>query len=101
MPKHRIVKYLPVARDDFFGIYDWIANDSPDRASSFVEKLDKRIGALAHSPHLGRTPRNPRLKEYGYRVLILDTYLVFYVDLDKLIEVHRVVHASRNLDHLI
>ena len=101
MPDQYVLRYLPIAQDDLISIFDWIAKDSPGRALSFVEKIDKRIGALAQSPHLGRIPRNQRLKEYGYRVLILDSYLVFYKIRNQTIEIHRVVHASRNLDHLI
>jgi plasmid stabilization system protein ParE len=33
--------------------------------------------------------------------LIVESYLVFYVARGQTIEVHRVVHGSRNLDHLI
>ena len=101
MPKQFVVRYLPIAQEDLINIFDWIAKDSPVRALTFVEKLDKRIGALSQSPQLGRIPRNQKLKEYGYRVLILDSYLVFYIIKDKTIQIHRVVHASRNLDHLI
>jgi toxin ParE1/3/4 len=96
-----IIRYLPIAQDDLIEIYDWIAKDSPSRASSFVEKINIRIGALAQSPNLGRIPRHPRLKEYGYRVLILDSYLIFYIIRGQIIEIHRVIHGSRNLDHLI
>ncbi len=96
-----IIRYLPIAQKDLINIFDWIAKDSPIRSLRFVEKLDKRIGALSQSSQLGRIPRNQKLKEYGYRVLILDSYLVFYIIKDKTIQIHRVVHASRNLDHLI
>jgi plasmid stabilization system protein ParE len=101
MPNQYVIRYLPIAQDDLVSIYDWISKDSAGRALSFVEKIDKRIGALAQSPYLGRIPRHPRLKEYGYRVLILDSYLVFYKIRNLTIEIHRVIHASRNLDHLI
>jgi toxin ParE1/3/4 len=95
------LRYLPVAQDDLISIFDYIAQDSPNRALSFVEKLDKRIGLLEQHPLLGRMPRHPKLREYGYRVLIVESYLVFYIIRRKTIEVHRVVHGSRNLDHLI
>ena len=101
MPKHFIIRYLPIAQDDLNNIFDWIAKDSPARALTFVAKIDKRIGTLSQSPNLGRIPSNAKLREYGYRVLILDSYLVFYVIHDKVIQIHRVIHASRNLDHLI
>ena len=101
MPNQYVIRYLAIAQDDLISIYDWIARDSSKRAISFVERIDTRIGALAQSPYLGRIPRHPRLKEYGYRVLILDPYLVFYKIRIHIIEIHRVTHASRNLDHLI
>ena len=101
MPSQYLIRYLPIAQEDLSSIFDWIAQDSPKRALSFVDKIDRRIGALAQSPYLGRIPRHARLKEYGYRVLILDSYLVFYKFRNQTIEIHRVVHASRNLDHLI
>ncbi len=100
MPAKYKLRYLPAAQDDLISIFDYIARDSPKRALSFVEKLDKRIGLLEGHPLLGRAPRHPKLREYGYRVLIVESYLVFYVIRGGAIEVHRVVHGSRSLDHL-
>jgi addiction module RelE/StbE family toxin len=101
MPVKFTLRYLPVAQDDLISIFDFIAQDSPHRALSFVEKLDERIGLLEQHPLLGRRPRHPKLREYGYRVLIIEAYLVFYIVRGQDIEIHRVVHGSRNLDHLI
>ena len=101
MPAKHTLRYLPVAQDDLIEIFDFIAQDSPNRASSFVEKLDKRINLLESNPLLGRVPRNTKLQEYGYRVLIIESYLVFYVIHGQTVEIHRVVHGARSLDHLI
>jgi addiction module RelE/StbE family toxin len=101
MPVKFALRYLPIAQDDLISIFDFIAQDSPNRALSFVEKLDERIGLLEQHPLLGRIPRHPKLREYGYRVLIIEAYLVFYIVRGQDIEIHRVVHGSRNLDHLI
>jgi len=98
--KHSL-RYLLVAQNDLIEIFDYIAQDSPNRAFSFIEKLDKRIGLLESQPLLGRIPRHPKLREYGYRVLIIESYLVFYVIHGQTIEIHRAVHGSRHLDHLI
>ena len=101
MPSKYALRFLPIAQDDLLAIEDFIAQDSPTRALGFVDKLDENIGRLEHHPLLGRIPRHPRLRQYGYRVLIIDTYLVFYIIRGLQIEIHRVVHGSRNLDHLI
>ncbi|HYA88264.1 MAG TPA: type II toxin-antitoxin system RelE/ParE family toxin [Nitrospirota bacterium] len=95
------IRYLPVAVDDLLSIYDWIAGDSPARAATFTVKLDKLIGALTVNPHLGRVPKHDKLAEYGYRVLIIEFSLVFYVIHGRTIEIHRVVHGSRHLDDII
>jgi plasmid stabilization system protein ParE len=93
------VRYLPVAVDDLLSIFDWITGDSPTRAVAFTEKLDKRIGALAANPHLGRVPKHEKLARYGY--LVLESYLAFYVIRGRTIEIHRVVHGSRHLDDIV
>lgn len=101
MPGEFSIRYLPAAQDDLLSILDFIAQDSPDRATRFVDELDRRIGALSRHPNLGRVPRNPTLRSAGYRVLVLESYLVFYRVRPNAIEVHRVVHGSRDLNHLL
>jgi toxin ParE1/3/4 len=101
MPGKVTLRYLPVAQDDLISILEFIANDNPRRAMSFVNRLDERIAQPEYHPLLGRTPRHPKLREYGYRVLVIEAYLVFYIVRGQTIEIHRVVHGSRNIDHLI
>jgi len=101
MPGNFKLRYLPIAQSDLISIFDYIAKDSPNRALAFIEKLDKRIGSLKQQPLLGRIPRHQKLSEFRYRVLIVESYLVFYIIRNKEIEVHRVVHGSRSLDYLI
>lgn len=101
MPDKYRPRYLPVAQNDLVEISDFIAQDSPTRALLFVESLDKRIGRLGQHPLLGRIPCDPKLREFGYRVLIIESYLVFYIIREQTIEIHRVLHGSRNLDLLV
>jgi addiction module RelE/StbE family toxin len=101
MPAKATLRYLPAAQEDLLAILEFIAIDSPTRAMSFVDRLDERMGRLAFNPLLGRVPRHPRLRAYGYRVLVIESYLAFYTVRGKTIEIHRVVHGSRNLDHLL
>lgn len=101
MPGKYILRYLPAADADLVEVFDFIAQASPSQALSYLEKLDQRVVLLERHPLLGRIPRHPKLREYGYRVLIVESYLVFYIVRGQTIEIHRVVHGSRNLDHLI
>jgi toxin ParE1/3/4 len=101
MPAKAALRYLPAAQEDILAILEFIARDSPSRAISFVNRLDDRIGRLTNNPLLGRVPRHPQLREDRYRVLVIESYLVFYINRGQTVEIHRVVHASRNLDNLI
>jgi toxin ParE1/3/4 len=96
-----ILRYLPAAVDDLISIFDWIAGDSPANAAVFIEKLDQRIGSLRTHPFLGRIPRDNKLKNSGYRVLVVESYLVFYIVRGKTVEIHRIVHGSRNLNDML
>ena len=101
MANRYILRYLPAAIDDLVSIFDWIANDSPVRAAAFVDEIDQRIGTLQTHPLLGYIPKDDRLRDAGYRVLVIESYLVFYIVRGKTVEIHRVVHGSRNLDDII
>jgi toxin ParE1/3/4 len=101
MANRYLLRYLPVAVDDLISVFDWIADDSPSIAADFIDKLDQRIGHLETHPFLGRIPRDDKLKSSGYRVFVVESYLVFYIVRDKTVEIHRVLHGSRNLDDII
>ena len=100
MANKYILRYLPVAVDDLISIFDWIAHDSPSHAAAFMDKIDQHIGSLKNHPFLGRVPRDEKLKNTGYRVLIIEAYLVFYAVRGKTVEIHRILHGSRNLEDI-
>jgi len=95
------LRYLPIAVDDLISIFDWIADDNPANAAAFIEKLDQRIGRLRTHPFLGHLPRDDKLQSSGYRVLVIESYLVFYIVRGKIVEIHCVVQGSRHLEDII
>jgi hypothetical protein len=58
------------------------------------------ICVKAH-PLIGHVPKDETLKGYGYRILVIESYLVFYVIRGRTIEIHQFVHGFRNLDDII
>jgi plasmid stabilization system protein ParE len=65
MPARHTLRYLPSAQHDLLLILDFIAQDSPNRAGAFVDKLDERIGALERHPMLGRIPLTKSSEKTG------------------------------------
>lgn len=53
------------------------------------------------NPLIGHVPKDETLKGFGERILVIKSFLVFDVIRGRTIEIHRVVHGSRNLDDII
>ena len=96
------IRYLKTAECDLYGIFDYISQDNPSAAASLLEKIDSSISLLASHPYMGVVPKDVRLKEKGYRMLVVDKYLVFYVvkDKGKTVQVRRIIHGARKYNFL-
>ena len=100
MDKHR-VEYLPIAVADLDDIFIFVADNSPQAAMELIDRMDASIAGLESFPEMGLIAKPPRLARKGYRVLIVDDYLVFYVLLDDIVEIRRIVSGKRNCAHLV
>ncbi len=94
------LQYLQTALDDLIGILDYIAQDSIERAHSFVNKIEKRIKSLESHPLLGRIPRLKKLRRHGFRVLVVESYIIFYTIDEHTVYIHRVIHGARHLEDI-
>ena len=100
MDKHR-VEYLPIAVADLDDIFIFVADNSPQAAMELIDRIDASIAGLESFPEMGLIAKPPRLARKGYRVLIVDDYLVFYVVMDDIVEIRRIVSGKRNCAHLV
>ena len=100
MDKHRI-EYLPIAVADLDDIFIFVADNSPQSALELIDRIDASISGLEPFPEMGMLAKPPRLARKGYRVLIVDDYLVFYVVIDDVVEIRRIVSGKRNYAHLV
>jgi len=95
------IRYLSTAERDLIDILEYIKKDNPTAANSQLEKFDKAISQLASSPLLGVIPKDERLKKLGYRMLIVDKYLVFYVVKTEYVQIRRIIHGARRYSFLL
>ncbi len=89
------IRYLKSAEKDLYGIFDYIKNDNPDAAELLIEKIDRQILQLGSNPKLGKIPEDIYLRNKGYRILIVEKYLIFYV-IKEHIQIRRVLYGYRN-----
>ena len=99
MPNHEI-RITEAAYDDLLSIVEYIANDNSIAAPQLTDEIEQRIEALKEFPEMGIIPKLPRLAR-GYRILIVNDYLVFYVKLDEVIEIRRIVSGKRDYTKLL
>ena len=101
MPKHPI-SITGAAEQDLVEIIDYIANDNPAAALKLAENIEQSILQLEDFPLIGATPKNRRLIRQGYRILIVDNYLVFYVLLEnETVEIRRIISGKRDYKFLL
>jgi addiction module RelE/StbE family toxin len=95
------IRYLSTAQKDLDEIFDYILRDKPSAALSMLENFDHSISQLSLNPELGVIPKDDRLKNLGYRMLIVEKYLVFYVVKPRSIQIRRIIHGARKYSFLL
>ncbi len=90
------------AEQDLAEIIEYIASDNPAAAIKLADKIDESILKLEDFPQIGVIPKNRRLERRGYGMLIIDSYLIFYVIMDdKTVEIRRVISGKRDYQFLL
>jgi toxin ParE1/3/4 len=92
------VSVRPQATVDLAEIWAYIAEDSPDHADAFLDRIDREFRALARKPRMGRA--RPELSP-DVRSLPVGRHVIFYVPRTGGIEVVRVLHGARDLDSVL
>ncbi|TEB10966.1 type II toxin-antitoxin system RelE/ParE family toxin [Pelotomaculum propionicicum] len=101
MPK-RLISITEAAEKDLAEIVDYISNDNPAAALKLAGSIEQSILKLEDFPLSGAIPKNRRLIRKGYRILIVDSYLVFYVLPDnETVEIRRIISGKRDYKFLL
>ena len=101
MSKKYIIEYLPIAEKDLTEIIEYVQFDSPQSALNLLDEIDNMISKLEDFPYIGKMPKDPRLQYLNYRILIVSSYLVFYVVKDNIVEIRRIIHGKIKYDFLL
>ena len=91
------VRLLSIAEQDLTDLVSYLAAENAEAAADVFDRIEARLKALQFHPFVGRVPHNAKLTALGYRVLVIDNYLVFYKVKGNAILVHRILHGARDL----
>jgi len=94
------IRLLGLAEEDLTEIISYIAVDHPNAAEKLLGRFKIKLAVLSTSPHVGHLPHEISLKQLGYRYLVFDNYLIFYVIDGHMIYVHRIIHGARDYKNL-
>lgn len=98
-PKYTI-RLLRIAEEDLAEIMTYIAAENISAAEALIDRIEKSLQSLQKHPYLGRIPDDVELLILGYRYLIVDNYLIFYIVDDRTVIVHRIIHGARDYQSL-
>jgi toxin ParE1/3/4 len=92
-----IILKKPLAEADLLDIWDFIANESFEKADRFLQKIETKLKILAESPGMGRNRDElvPSLQSFP-----VGSYLIFYRCINQGIEVIRILHGARDISSL-
>lgn len=92
-----LVVKRPLTELDLLDIWDYIADDSMDRADEFLDRIEGKLQTLALNPGMGR--RREELLS-GLRSFTIGNYVAFYREIEEGIDVIRVLHGSRDIEEV-
>jgi toxin ParE1/3/4 len=100
MGKFKIRIYKSAVKD-LEDIIDYVNTLSPEAALRQYEHIISQIGSLNEMPERCALLKDPHLRLKGYRTLIVDNYLVFFVVKGNTVQIRRILYGRRNYEWLL
>lgn len=97
------LRYLPIAQQDLSEIIDYIQNNlkNPIAAENILSKMEKAILERLESPESFAIWQSYKKRDYPYRLINVGNYSVWYVVIDDVMEIRRILYSKRNEENLI
>ncbi len=99
-----ILKFTPKANEDLEQIYAYISGKlfSEIAADNLLERIENSLMRLRNFPYSCSFVLDEPLKNRGYRKLIVDNYIAFYLvdETEKLLVVMRILYGAQNYESL-
>ena len=89
------------AKTDLKDIVSYLNTLSPQAAIRYYDLIVEKIGSLVEMPERCPFVRDVVLKAKGYRYLIVENYLVFFVIKTDIVQIRRIIYNKRNYEWLL
>lgn len=98
--KYRI-RIHPTAEQDLADMIEYLNTFSRETALRYYDLLTEEIASLSVMPERCPRPRNLALAAKGYRYLVVKDYLVFYMVVGDMVQVHRILYGRRDYKNIL
>lgn len=99
------IKITPKANDDLDEIYKYIFEElfNLDAADNLMNKIEKSMMRLGEFPLSCSLVEDNVLKNKGYRKLIIDNYIAFYIvdDKEERVVIMRVLYSRQKYQNIV
>ena len=97
------LRYLPLAKQDLSEIVNYIQNnlENPIAAENTLSKIEAAILERLESPESFAVWQSKKQRPYPYRKINVGNYTVWYVVIDHIMEVRRILYSRRDEETLI
>ena len=97
------LRYLPLVKQDLSEIVNYIQNnlENPIAAENTLSKIEAAILERLESPESFAVWQSKKQRPYPYRRIDVGNYTVWYVVIDHIMEVRRILYSRRDEENLI
>ncbi|MCL2401091.1 MAG: type II toxin-antitoxin system RelE/ParE family toxin [Oscillospiraceae bacterium] len=95
------VKIFPTAQNDLRDIVDYLNSLSSDVAIKYYDLIIEKVGTLTTMPERCPLAKDTQLRLRGYRTLLINNYIVFYIINRKTVEIRRILFSKRQYESLL
>jgi addiction module RelE/StbE family toxin len=99
------LKFTPKASEDLEQIYSYITGTLLAKlaADNLLDRIESSIMRLKSFPYSGSFVLDEPLKNRGYRKLIIDNYIAFYLvnEQEKQVVIMRILYGAQNYQDLL
>lgn len=98
-----VLRYLSLFETDLNGILDYIALNlrNPESANRLADKIEKAILKRLEYPLSFERYQSNRKRKHPYYRIYVDNFVVYYVVIENIMEVRRVLFKGRDAQKII
>ena len=97
------LRYLPIFEQDLISTANYIADvlKNEDAALCLIDDIEAAILERRNNPVAFEPYRSAKKRDYPYYRIYVRNYVVYYVVIDDVMEVRRLLYGARNIENLL